>query len=87
MVIGPKRHWRRQPRPNTRAAGTNTALLTNRSTARHLQNRLTGGEGADRSKPSVIVSRELPLEKAPEGYEHFDARDDGRTKVVLKPAA
>jgi threonine dehydrogenase-like Zn-dependent dehydrogenase len=42
---------------------------------------------ADKAKPSVIVSHELPLEKAPEGYEHFDARDDGWTKVVLKPAA
>jgi len=70
-----------------RAADASTAVLTNRSTACHLQNRLTGGEGADRAKPSVIVSHELPLEKAPEGYEHFDARDDGWTKVVLKPAA
>jgi glutathione-independent formaldehyde dehydrogenase len=32
---------------------------------------------ADRAKPSVIISHELPLEKAPEGYGHFDARDDG----------
>ena len=29
----------------------------------------------------------LPLEKAPEGYAHFDARDEGWTKVVLKTAA
>jgi threonine dehydrogenase-like Zn-dependent dehydrogenase len=29
----------------------------------------------------------LPLETAPEGCEHFDARNDGWTKVVLKPAA
>ncbi len=38
-------------------------------------------------EPSRIVSHELPLGKAPEGYEHFDARDDGWTKVVLKTAA
>ena len=42
---------------------------------------------ADRVRPSQIISHELPLERAPEGYEHFDARDDGWTKVVLKAAA
>ena len=40
-----------------------------------------------RATPSFIVSHELPLEKAPDGYRHFDARDKGWTKVVLKPAA
>jgi hypothetical protein len=38
-----------------------------------------------RAKPSFIVSHELGLEDAPEAYEHFDAREDGWTKVVLKP--
>ncbi|MFC5831418.1 glutathione-independent formaldehyde dehydrogenase [Nonomuraea insulae] len=38
-----------------------------------------------RAKPSFIVSHELPLEQAPEGYRHFDARDEGWTKVVLHP--
>ncbi|KQR74054.1 aldehyde dehydrogenase [Burkholderia sp. Leaf177] len=42
---------------------------------------------ADKAKPSLIVSHELPLEEAPDAYKHFDARDDGWTKVVLKPAA
>jgi threonine dehydrogenase-like Zn-dependent dehydrogenase len=36
-------------------------------------------------KPSWIVSHELPLEQAPEGYKNFDARAQGWTKVVLKP--
>ena len=40
-----------------------------------------------RAKPSFIVSHELPLGEAPDAYQHFDARDDGWTKVVLKPAA
>jgi glutathione-independent formaldehyde dehydrogenase len=31
------------------------------------------------------VSHELPLDQAPEAYQHFDARDDGWTKVVLHP--
>jgi threonine dehydrogenase-like Zn-dependent dehydrogenase len=31
------------------------------------------------------VSHELSLEEAPDAYKHFDARDDGWTKVVLRP--
>ncbi|GIH22253.1 aldehyde dehydrogenase [Acrocarpospora phusangensis] len=38
-----------------------------------------------RAKPSFVISHELPLAQAPEGYEHFDARDEGWTKVVLHP--
>jgi threonine dehydrogenase-like Zn-dependent dehydrogenase len=37
------------------------------------------------STPSFLVSHELPLDEAPDAYRHFDARDDGWTKVVLKP--
>ena len=32
------------------------------------------------------MSHELPLDRAPEAYEHFDNRDEGWTKVVLHPA-
>ncbi|MEJ1977268.1 MAG: hypothetical protein WDN49_15360 [Acetobacteraceae bacterium] len=42
---------------------------------------------AGRATPSRIISHRLPLEKAPDAYAHFDARDEGWTKVVLKPAA
>jgi threonine dehydrogenase-like Zn-dependent dehydrogenase len=42
---------------------------------------------AGKARPSQIISHQLPLEQAPEGYAHFDARDDGWTKVVLKTAA
>ena len=87
MVIGPKRHWRSRPWPTACAAHASTAVLTNGNTARYLRNRLAGGEGTDRAKPLVIVSLDLPLEKVPEGYGHFDARDDDWTKVVLKPTA
>jgi glutathione-independent formaldehyde dehydrogenase len=41
----------------------------------------------DKVKPSWIVSHTLPLDKAPDGYLHFDKRDMGWTKVVLQPAA
>jgi len=42
---------------------------------------------AGRAKPSFIVSHALALDEAPAAYKHFDARDDGWTKVVLKNAA
>ena len=40
---------------------------------------------AGKARPSFVVSHRLPLQEAPEGYRHFDARDEGWTKVVLKP--
>ena len=42
---------------------------------------------ADKVKPSRIISHELPLEQAPDGYKNFDERQAGWTKVVLKTAA
>ncbi|MFB6570037.1 glutathione-independent formaldehyde dehydrogenase [Streptomyces noursei] len=38
-----------------------------------------------KAEPSFLVSHELNLDEAPSAYEHFDARDDGWTKVVLHP--
>jgi glutathione-independent formaldehyde dehydrogenase len=40
---------------------------------------------AGRATPSFLVSHELGLEQAPEGYERFDRREDGWTKVLLHP--
>jgi glutathione-independent formaldehyde dehydrogenase len=48
---------------------------------RKLRDLIAAGKG----KASFIVSHELPLEKAPEGDENFDAHKDGWTRVVLKP--
>jgi glutathione-independent formaldehyde dehydrogenase len=48
---------------------------------RALRDLIQGGK----AHPSFIVSHELPLDRAPEGYQHFDARDEGWTKVVLHP--
>lgn len=42
---------------------------------------------AGRAKPSFIVSHRLGLDAAPDAYAHFDAREDGWTKVILKIAA
>ncbi|WP_433222669.1 glutathione-independent formaldehyde dehydrogenase [Dactylosporangium sp. CS-047395] len=38
-----------------------------------------------RAQPSFLVSHELPLERAAEGYDHFDRREAGWTKVLLRP--
>ena len=37
-----------------------------------------------RANPSFIISHALPLDEAPEAYKHFDPREAGWTKVVLK---
>lgn len=42
---------------------------------------------AGKAKPSFLVTHELPLREAPEAYRHFDAREYGWIKVLLKPAA
>jgi threonine dehydrogenase-like Zn-dependent dehydrogenase len=38
-----------------------------------------------RADPSWVVSHEVDLEQAPEMYERFDNREEGVTKVLLKP--
>lgn len=40
---------------------------------------------AGKANPGFLVSHELPLEQAAEGYDRFDKREDGWTKVVLHP--
>jgi glutathione-independent formaldehyde dehydrogenase len=40
---------------------------------------------AGRATPGFIVSHELPLAEAPNGYKNFDDRKDGWTKVLLHP--
>jgi glutathione-independent formaldehyde dehydrogenase len=39
----------------------------------------------DKLHPGLIVSHELNLDQAAEGYQRFDDREDGWTKVVLHP--
>jgi len=48
---------------------------------RHLSNLIH----EDKAKPSWIVSHELSLDEAPDAYKHFDNRDEGWTKVILRP--
>lgn len=42
---------------------------------------------AGRANPAFLVSHELSLDKAVEGYDRFDKRESGYTKVVLRPSA
>ena len=48
---------------------------------RHLRDLIT----QDKAKPSFIVSHQLSLDDAPDAYKRFGNREDGWTKVVLKP--
>ena len=60
-------------------------LATGQANVKSYNRKLRDLITADKAKPSFIVSHELPLSQARQAYEHFDARDDGWTKVVLKP--
>lgn len=40
---------------------------------------------AGKAMPSKIISHELSLDEGPEAYKHFDDKDNGWTKVILKP--
>ncbi len=40
---------------------------------------------AGRAAPSFLATQRLPLESAPDAYKRFDKREDGWTKVLLKP--
>ena len=42
---------------------------------------------AGKARPGWIVSHELSLDEAPTGYQNFDNRVDGWTKVLLHPTA
>ena len=58
---------------------------TGQANVKAYNRRLCNLIAAGKAKPSFLISHELPLDKAVEGYENFDARKDGWTKVVLKP--
>ncbi len=48
---------------------------------RHLRDLIIAG----RAEPSFVVSKELPLDEAPDAYKRFDNREEGYTKVLLHP--
>jgi threonine dehydrogenase-like Zn-dependent dehydrogenase len=65
----------------TRGQGMGTGQCNVKAYNRYLRDLIAD----EKAKPSFVVSHELPLDEAPEGYRHFDARDNGWTKVVLHP--
>ncbi|OON78050.1 glutathione-independent formaldehyde dehydrogenase [Streptomyces tsukubensis] len=62
-------------------------MATGQAPVKQYNRRLRSLIAEGRADPSFLVSHELPLANAPEAYAHFDDRDQGWTKVVLKPAA
>ena len=40
---------------------------------------------AGKAEPGFIVSKEIPLDEAPDAYQKFDDREDGYSKVLLHP--
>jgi threonine dehydrogenase-like Zn-dependent dehydrogenase len=58
---------------------------TGQANVKHYNRQLRDLIHEGRANPAWIISHELPLSEAPNAYQHFDARDDGWTKVVLKP--
>lgn len=61
------------------------SIATGQANVKSYNRQLCSLISSGKAKPSVIISHELPLEEAPDGYKHFDARDKGWTKVILKP--
>jgi len=62
-------------------------IRTGQSNVKAYNRRLRDLIHVGKAKPSCIISHRLGLEQAPDAYKHFDARDEGWTKIVLKPAA
>lgn len=60
---------------------------TGQANVKAYNRRLCNLIAAGKAKPSFLVTHELPLQAAPEAYRHFDARENGWVKVLLKPAA
>ena len=58
---------------------------TGQCNVKHYNRRLMKLIERDRANPAQIISHRLPLDQAPDAYKHFDERDAGWTKVVLKP--
>lgn len=67
--------------------GKGLRIGTGQTNVKNYNRRLCNLIEAGKAMPSFIVSHEISLSEAPEAYEHFDAREEGWTKVVLRPAA
>ncbi|MDB5141008.1 MAG: aldehyde dehydrogenase [Mucilaginibacter sp.] len=61
------------------------SMATGQANVKNYNRQLCELISSGKAKPSSIISHELSLDEAPDAYKHFDARDNGWTKVILKP--
>ena len=61
------------------------AIATGQANVKQYNRQLRNLIHRDRIAPGIIVSQELNLDQAAEGYANFDERKDGWTKVLLHP--
>ncbi|MBU6121478.1 glutathione-independent formaldehyde dehydrogenase [Hymenobacter siberiensis] len=61
------------------------SIATGQANVKSYNRELCALISSGKAKPAAIVSHELSLDEAPDAYKHFNTRDDGWTKVVLKP--
>lgn len=60
-------------------------IATGQANVKSYNRQLCALISAGKAMPSKIISHELSLDEAPEAYKHFDDKDKGWTKVILKP--
>ena len=61
------------------------SIATGQANVKSYNRQLSALISAGKAIPSQIVSHQLSLDDAPEAYKHFDKRDKGWTKIILKP--
>lgn len=61
------------------------SIATGQANVKSYNRELCALISSGKAKPSAIISHELSLSEAPDAYKHFDKRDKGWTKVVLRP--
>lgn len=61
------------------------SIATGQANVKSYNRQLSTLISAGKAKPSMIISHQLSLDDAPDAYRHFDNRDNGWTKVILKP--
>lgn len=61
------------------------SIATGQANVKSYNRQLSSLISAGKANPSMIISHQLSLDDAPDAYKHFDNRDKGWTKVILKP--
>ena len=61
------------------------SIATGQANVKSYNRQLSALISAGKAIPSQIVSHQLSLDDAPDAYKHFDKRENGWTKIILKP--